>query len=232
MVHTKGRKGVEQKRTPCTQRGGVLAHISTHAESPFYHSLLSVEITFISMLKTVTMIIFLSFKSFTVFFSMELLIGYLIILLIYHDTHSVKRKSYLQIRVLLMNTVSLLPIVLFTWYVLFVFAYDIQTLYSQKSTPRLFHKDMTIELLFGFINVGNILGEFTDLINLRSNGYCCRSFSGDSTGPGGHGSQKYSWLLLCPPQFSRRVQNFEFRMRCLLKIHRNEKDLQGMNIYF
>ena len=59
------------------KRGGVLAHISTHAKSPFYHSLLSLEITFISMLKTVTMIIFLSFKSFTVFFSMELLIGYL-----------------------------------------------------------------------------------------------------------------------------------------------------------
>ena len=39
--------------------------------------------------------------------------------------------------------------------------------------------------------------------------------------------------LLCPlltPHFSRRVQNFEFRIYCLLKIRANEKDVQGMNM--
>ena len=32
------------------------------------------------------------------------------------------------------------------------------------------------------------------------------------------------------PRFSRRVQNSEFRIYCLLKILANEKDVQGMNM--
>ena len=32
------------------------------------------------------------------------------------------------------------------------------------------------------------------------------------------------------PHFSRRVQNFEFQIYCLLEILANEKDVQGMNI--
>ena len=32
------------------------------------------------------------------------------------------------------------------------------------------------------------------------------------------------------PHFSRRVQNFEFQIYCLLKILANEKDVQGMNM--
>ena len=33
-----------------------------------------------------------------------------------------------------------------------------------------------------------------------------------------------------PPPLFRRVQNFEFRIYCLLKILANEKDVQGMNM--
>ena len=39
--------------------------------------------------------------------------------------------------------------------------------------------------------------------------------------------------FLCPfigPYFSRRVQNFEIGIYCLLKILANEKDVQGMNM--
>ena len=56
--------------------------------------------------------------------------------------------------------------------------------------------------------------------------------SGVSTGggQGGHGPQKSSWPLHWPPHFSRRVQNFEFRVQCLQKILANEKDVQGVNM--
>ena len=71
--------------------GGGLTHGSTYTKASlfctcfvifscagsFYHTSLSLAWNFITFYKTFAMIIFLSFKSFSVYFSMELFIGYL-----------------------------------------------------------------------------------------------------------------------------------------------------------
>ena len=56
--------------------------------------------------------------------------------------------------------------------------------------------------------------------------------SGGSTRrAGGATALTESFLALSlAPHFSRRVQNFEFRIYCLLKVLANEKDVQGMNM--
>ena len=77
----RGRR-VKQKRMSCVQGGRGLTHQSTCEKGPFlhvfcnificrvfYHTLLSLTTIFITVLLTVAIIIFLSLKCFTVFFS-------------------------------------------------------------------------------------------------------------------------------------------------------------------
>ena len=53
-----------------------------------------------------------------------------------------------------------------------------------------------------------------------------------SGGLRGHTPQKIFLSPSLAPHFSRRVQYFEFRIYCLLKILANEKDVQGINMIF
>ena len=46
----------------------------------------------------------------------------------------------------------------------------------------------------------------------------------------GHGPPEIFLAPSLAPHFSKRVQNFEFRAQCLLKILANEKDVQGVNM--
>ena len=87
----KGDDGVEQKRTACVQGGGRLAHLSTYAKTSLLHAFYDIfvcKVPFIilcclwrrgSLLfyETFAMTIFMPLECFTIFFSKELLIGYL-----------------------------------------------------------------------------------------------------------------------------------------------------------